>query len=80
MLNLRHRISLRVPDRLAIVAALALSLTAAGGVVGETLLATPESVADATALPVSAEQDDPASDDAARPGGLTASLLFFRNG
>jgi len=78
MLNLRRRISVRIPDRLAIAAALLLTLTAAGGVFAERLMSG--SADPATAMPASEETVDPHSDETAGRGGLTVGLLLFGHG
>lgn len=82
MLHLRKRLAIRVPDRLAIVAAVTLTITAAGGVMGDAWLdrgASGDAV-EVQRVPVSAEQADPTSDDAGRRSGLTLRLLLFRHG
>ncbi len=79
MLNLRKRISLRIPDRVAIAVAMALTVTAAGATLGERWLDAPAEEA-ATAMPVENESSDPTSDENARPGGLTVGLLLFGHG
>lgn len=80
MLNLRHRFTLRISDRLAIAAALVLTLTAAGGALADRYLGEGTAAPTATAMPAEADAPDPTSDDAAAAGGLTVSLLLFGHG
>ncbi len=80
MLKLRNRITIRISDRLAVLAAVALTVTAGGGVLGERLMNDGPLGADATASPARVEIADPTSDDAARQGGLASKLLLFRRG
>lgn len=82
MPHLRKRLAIRIPDRLAVVAAVALSATAAGGIMGDAWLdrVEPGDRAEVKHVPVSAERADPTSDDAGRQSGLTLRLLLFRHG
>lgn len=80
MLKLRNRFSLRIPDRLAVFAAVALTVTAGGGVMAERLLDEDTMGTEATAQPTQRDAVDPTSDDAARQGGLASRLLLFRRG
>ena len=81
MAKLNKKISLRVPDRLAIGVALILTLSATGNLVSNAF----ESPMDAqgaptTVMPTQTEQVDPTSDDAAGSPGLAARFLLFRHG
>ncbi len=80
MLKLRNRITIRIPDRLAVLAAVTLTVTAGGGLLGERLMSEPVPGADSVNVPARAEVADPTSDDAARSGGLASRLLLFRRG
>ena len=80
MLKLRNRITIRIPDRLAVIAAVTLTVTAGGGVLGERFMNDAALGVDATAKPVQTEVVDPTSDDSARQTGLASRLLLFRRG
>ncbi len=78
MLKLKQRFTLRVPDRLAVAAALVLTVTALGGFVtgqgfGEDLNQPPAHL-------LKAQQVDTQSDDAVERHGAKARLLLFRRG
>jgi hypothetical protein len=78
MFRFRQRFDLRVPDRLAVAAALVLSLTALGGVVGERGFGKEQEPAQVQLL--KSQAVDTQSDDAVERHGAKARLLLFRRG
>jgi hypothetical protein len=82
MPHISKRLRIRVPDRLAVAAAVALTVTAAGGILGDAWFdqPVPGQRADAQRVKVGSEQVDPTSDDAGRSSGLTLRTLLFRHG
>lgn len=82
MLNLRNRIRIRIPDRLAVLAAVALTISAGGSMLGEQLLPDASLGNEATAQPSRVEMKSPAPDDtaSAKSDGLASRLLLFRRG
>ncbi len=85
MAKLRKRVSLRIPDRMALAVALVLTVTAAGSVMRDALhddLIRPNHTAPSTVMPVATEKVelDPTSDDATGAKPLTARFLLFRHG
>ena len=76
MTSLRNRIKLRISDRLAVMAALVLILTASVGSVDDAQAPT-----EALAKPMHASiEADPTSDDATQRKSATSGLLLFRRG
>lgn len=85
MAKFRNRISLRIPDRMALAVALVLTVTAAGSVMRDTLsndLIGPNNSAPDTAMPVSVEKLELDTDSDGTSGGkpVTARFLLFRHG
>lgn len=77
MLKLKKRMNLRVSDRIAVAAALVLTVSALGGVVAEQ---NREDLEPVTPRVLKAQAADPQSDDAVERHGAKARLLLFRRG
>lgn len=78
MLKLKQRFNLRVPDHLAVTAALVLTVTALGGVVNEQVFEHESEQAPTQLL--KARHVDTQSDDAMERQSAKARLLLFRRG
>jgi hypothetical protein len=76
MLKLKQRFDLRVPDRLAVAAALVLTVTALGGIVSEWGAGDKHKAAPVQLL--NSQAVDTQSDDAVERNGSKARLLLFR--
>ncbi|MEE4174728.1 MAG: hypothetical protein V2I57_10795 [Xanthomonadales bacterium] len=78
MLKLKKRMNLRVSDRLAVAAALVLTVTALGGVVAEQNL--DREIEPVSTRVLKAQASDPQSDDTVERHSAKARLLLFRRG
>lgn len=78
MLKLKQRFNLRIPDRLAVAAALVLTVTALGGVATERGMEDEPKASPVSLL--NSQAADSRSDDTVERHGAKARLLLFRRG